>query len=78
MTQQEAARALGISEASVRRLLKEGTLPGQQVVAYAPWVIERASLELPAVLAAAAAIKAGRPRPSREVREAEIPLFSET
>lgn len=78
LTLQETARFFGISEASVRRLLRQEMLPGKQVVAGAPWVIERESLELPQVREAVGAIKAGRPAPPRDPGQGELSLSSTT
>ena len=49
MTMQQAASALGVSDAVVRRLIAQKTLPAKQIVKFAPWMIERQHLELPAV-----------------------------
>jgi hypothetical protein len=46
---QQAAAALGVSEIVVRRLIAQKSLPAKQIVKFAPWMIERAHLELPAV-----------------------------
>lgn len=55
----EAADYLGISPMSVRRLLEDGRLKGQQAVPYAPWIIRREDLDLPETRQLAAQI-AGR------------------
>ena len=49
-------------------------LPGRQVVVYAPWVIERQDLTLPAVEKAVEAIREGRRIPRRDPRQQELPL----
>ena len=46
---QQAASALGVSDAVVRRLIAQKTLPAKQIVKFAPRMIERAHLNLPAV-----------------------------
>jgi hypothetical protein len=53
--------ALNLSEATVRRLIAEGTLPGAQVCNGAPWVILAADLESDAVLRAADARRSRTP-----------------
>ncbi|QDU91453.1 hypothetical protein Pla175_48820 [Pirellulimonas nuda] len=74
LTLADAARELAISAHSVRKLLTSGTLPGRQIVAYAPWIIERQHLNLPAVQEAAGAIREGRRIPRRDPRQLELPL----
>ena len=49
MTMQQAADALRVSEMVVRRLIAQKTLPAKQIVKFAPWMIERSHLDLPAV-----------------------------
>jgi DNA invertase Pin-like site-specific DNA recombinase len=63
VTAEEAAGALAISANSVRRLIRDGVLPARQIIRYAPWVIERTALELPAVQRAAVALKERQYRP---------------
>ena len=46
---QQAAAALGVSEMVVRRLIAQKSLPAKQIVKFAPWMIERSHLDLPAV-----------------------------
>jgi DNA invertase Pin-like site-specific DNA recombinase len=60
LTMEEVARELGIAETTVRRLIKQGILPARQAVAYAPWVVDRASLELPRVQSELVVIRARR------------------
>ncbi len=45
----KAAASLGASPYTVRKLIKEGILPAQQVVADAPWQIRAADLQHPGV-----------------------------
>lgn len=78
LTAQETAARLGISKASVRRLLKDETLPGRQVIPGAPWVIESESLTLPGVKAAVQAILKGRRPPPCALKQVELPLSSTT
>jgi hypothetical protein len=74
ITLEEAARALEVSSKIVHTLLRKGILPGRQVVACAPWVIERKDLELPPVRAAAQAARRGRHVPSTVVGQPELTL----
>jgi DNA invertase Pin-like site-specific DNA recombinase len=62
-----AARELGVSNTVIKNLIADGVLPATQVVAYAPWVIERVDLQRPAVQARIQAVHVGRklPRPIR-------------
>lgn len=78
LTLADAASALGISTPSVRKLIERGTLPAKQVVACAPWVIDRKHLTLSAVQEAAQAIRAGRRVPRSDPRQRELPLNPST
>jgi DNA invertase Pin-like site-specific DNA recombinase len=49
ITQEEAARELQVSDTVVKRLIRERVLPAKQVVKFAPWIIEKEDLLLPAV-----------------------------
>jgi len=49
VTQEEAARVLEVSNTVVKRLIRERILPARQVVQYAPWIIAKRDLLLPAV-----------------------------
>jgi excisionase family DNA binding protein len=63
LTLEEAAAELGVAPTTVRRMIRREVLPATQVVTHAPWVIERAHLELPEVQEAARAARtAGRHR----------------
>lgn len=57
VTMTEATQELDVSATVVRRLLRAGILPGKQIAHGAPWIIERASLGLPSVVAAIRAVK---------------------
>jgi DNA invertase Pin-like site-specific DNA recombinase len=78
ITMQQAALALGVSEAVVRRLVEQKTLPAKQVVKFAPWIIERAHLALPAVHRAVRLIHTGRRSPSRVPSNAQTPMFTDS
>jgi len=49
VTQKEAARELQVSDTVVKRLIRERVLPAKQVVKFAPWIIDKKDLLLPAV-----------------------------
>ena len=73
---QQAATALGVSEMVVRRLIAQKSLPAKQIVKFAPWIIERSHLELPAVRKAIRRVHEGRRR-VWEVNEEQTQLFME-
>lgn len=78
LTLEQAARVLNVSRKFVRCLLSEGILPGRQVVPYAPWVIDRESLDLPSVRGAVAARGRRKSLPRHQDGQSELPLFSTT
>jgi hypothetical protein len=59
LTLAEAAQRLGVSTATVRRLIEQKKLTASQVVACAPWQIPITALESPAVRTAVENIKRG-------------------
>jgi DNA invertase Pin-like site-specific DNA recombinase len=63
MTMQQAADALRVSEMVIRRLITQKTLPAKQIVKFAPWMIERSHLDLPAVRKAIRLVHTGRRPP---------------
>jgi len=71
---QAAAELLGLSDTAVRTLIRKGILAAKQVVACAPWVIEKAAIENPKVQAAAQAVRAGKTVPSTAPGQAELTL----
>lgn len=71
---QSAAQHLEVSHTVVKRLIQEGSLPAKQVVACAPWIIERSSLDLPAVQQRVRAVRDGRRLPPDVPEQCEIPL----
>ena len=75
ITMQQAAAALSVSDAVVRRLIMRKTLPAKQIVKFAPWMIERAHLELPAVHRAVRLVHTGKRSPSLIASNAQIPMF---
>ena len=74
VTLQAAAGLLGLSDTAVRTLIRKGILPAKQVVACAPWVIEKAALDNPSIQAAARAARAGKRVPSTAPGQAELTL----
>jgi len=74
LTLDDASLEMEISPSSVRNLIMRCILPAKQVVKYAPWVIERANLELPAVKNAAKAIREGRHIPRCDPRQQKLPI----
>ena len=79
LTIEQAAKLLNISASSVRQLILESkVLPAKQVIAYAPWQIERASLELATVKEAVARIKNRVRSPQCEDLDERPLLFSIT
>ena len=74
LTLADTANELGISTQSVRKLIRQKILPAKQVVAHAPWVIERKALEIPAVQEATNAIREGRRIPRRDPQQRQLPL----
>jgi hypothetical protein len=75
ITMQQAASALQVSDAVVRRLVMQKTLPARQIVRFAPWMIERVDLNLPAVHRAIRLVHAGQRRPSRIPNNAQTRIF---
>jgi excisionase family DNA binding protein len=73
LTMSEAAAALGVTHHRIRRLIKDGILPAEQVVPRAPYQIRFANLQHERV---AAAIKRTG-RPCRIDHENQIPMFPE-
>ena len=74
LTMAEAAAALGVSRHRIRRVIKEGVLPADQVVPGAPHQIRAADLQSPTILAAV-----GRTGPPcRADSEDQLPMFTDT
>ena len=68
VTMDEAARRLGVSAMTIRRLIARKVLPAAQPVPYAPWTIRPEDLALAAVQRAVDAVKRGRGLPLPAVR----------
>jgi DNA invertase Pin-like site-specific DNA recombinase len=76
ITLYEAAELLEISQASVRKLIKQNVLPGKQVVCYAPWVIDRADLDRNDVQEAAGRIRRSRRAAMPSPNQQDLPFNS--
>jgi hypothetical protein len=74
LTLEETARELRVSNTVIKRLIREKILPARQVVAYAPWVIERDSLKLPGVQARIHAVHDHRKLPRPVPGQSELPM----
>ena len=74
LTLEAAARELDVSNTVVQRLIAEGVLPATQVVTYAPWAIDRATLHDPGVQARIHAVHQGRKLPRSIPGQHELPL----
>lgn len=77
ITMQQAAVGLSVSDAVIRRLVLQNTLPARQIVKFAPWMIERAHLDLPAVHRAVRLVHQGRRSPSLVTRNAQTRMFTD-
>ena len=75
ITMQQAAVALSVSDAVIRRLVMQKTLPAKQIVKFAPWMIERAHLDLPAVHRAVRLVHTGKRPPSLVTSNAQTRMF---
>ncbi len=74
LTMSEAAAQLGVNNHRIRRLIKDGLLPAEQVVPRAPYQIRASDLLDPKVIEAAARTR----RPCHIDDESQISMFSST
>jgi excisionase family DNA binding protein len=74
LTMTEAAKALGVTNHTIRRLIKSGILPAVQVVSGAPYQIRADDLASEAVKTAA--VRKGRP--CRVIDRDTLPMFTDT
>jgi len=72
---QQAADALRVSDMVVRRLIAQKSLPAKRIVKFAPWMIERSHLELPAVRKEIRRVHEGRRAPF--VNSSQSGLFTD-
>jgi AraC-like DNA-binding protein len=77
LTLEDAARHLGVSATTVRRLITTQQLPARQVVPCAPWEISRDALASDAVRRAITAIKQRVRVPQTHASESQPAMFSE-
>jgi DNA invertase Pin-like site-specific DNA recombinase len=71
LTMAEATTSLGVNAHVIRNLIKDGTLPAEQVVVGAPWQIRATDLHHPRVADALATRRA----PRRSDQQTELPIF---
>lgn len=74
LTMSEAAQSLGVTNHVIRRLIKDGILAAEQVVARAPYQIRASDLQSESVTIAIA--RKGRPCRPNSVNQ--LPIFTET
>jgi len=74
LTMTQAAKALGVTNHIIRRLIKSGILPAVQVVSGAPYQIRADDLASEAVKTAVAR----KGRPCRSVDTDTLPMFTDT
>jgi hypothetical protein len=75
VTQDGAARELGVSNTLVKRLIQDGTLPATQVVKCAPWIIDKKDLLLTQVQREVQAARRGAHRlPQIPLGQGLLPL----
>jgi len=74
LTMSEAAAKLGVNNHRIRRLIKEGLLPAEQVVPRAPYQIRASDLQDQRVIDAVARTD----RPCQVISENQISMFSST
>ncbi len=74
LTVEQAADQSEVSHTVIRRLIREGILPANQLVPTTPWTIERSSLSLPKVKSGILAVKEGRQLEPENDLQPELPL----
>jgi hypothetical protein len=75
LTMEQAAEKLGVSRYIAKKLVSAGLLPARQVAERAPWLIRAMDLELPDVVSAVSAHKAGRPLPCKPTDQDNNPML---
>ena len=73
LTLPQAAQQLEVRATVVKRCIAQGTLPARQVVPYAPWIIQRTDVALPAVQVVGQGVHTGRHHCGRCPRQPEWP-----
>ena len=71
------AAALRVRDMVIRRLIAQRILPAKQIVKFAPWMIDRTHVELPAVRKQIRRVHEGR-RPGWVVNEKQELLFTDS
>lgn len=74
LTVEQTAIELKVSHTVIRRLIRERTLPAEQVVESTPWIIGREDLTLPAVQSAIKAVHAGRQPKKQSPDQTTLPF----
>ena len=74
LTMREAAARPGVTTHAIRRLIREGILPAEQVVPGAPWQIQATDLETDALLNALA----HKSRPRHAPAQGQLPMFADS
>ena len=69
LTLTQAAQQLGVSATVIKRCMAQGILPAHQGVPYAPWIIQRTDLALPAIQAVAQGVRTRRHPRSFHLRQ---------
>jgi len=77
LTLEATALELGVSNTVIKRLIAEKVLPATHVVDYAPWVIKRTDLQLPALQARIQAVHHGHKLPRPVAGQGQLPLKSD-
>jgi len=75
LTLTQAAQMLQVSRNSIRKMIRRGILPANQVVPHAPWVIQQEALRLSVVQEAVDMIREGRGVPRLDTQDAQLLLF---
>ncbi len=75
MTLAESAKELKVSAGTIRKLVEKKILPAKQVVRSAPWVINRADLNLPEVQNHIAAVHQGKRGPRHDLNQTKMVLL---
>ena len=74
LTVDQASQELGVSQTVIRRLIREKTLPAEQIVETAPWIIAHQDLSLPTVQAEVNAVRQGRQLRRQNPNQQELPF----
>jgi DNA invertase Pin-like site-specific DNA recombinase len=75
VTLAESAAELKVSAGTIRKLIEKKILPAKQVVRGAPWVINRADLQLPEVQNQITAVYQGKRSPRHDLNQTKMALL---